>query len=413
MKTSPWVAMAVISPTVFIGPLLARSPQASPGITVQIYNWASVATQILAAAEGDATRIFREAGVAPSRLNCPLSILEAQANPICIEACPASRLAVRIISEIAANLANTSVGVALTEGGIYATIFYPRVNKYAQEGIASHSQILGHAIAHEMGHLLLGPAPHTRFGIMHGEWTAADLQGMAMGAFHFSPQQSALLRQTAMQRKRGQKCPQSPGAELKIKPPLEVRVQVYNGAHVSSRDLLRAEERAGRVFKQANILVVWTAGSMLKDPSPDAAHEQWIPGDLQLRIWTRSLAQPSMIDSDALGFCTSIEGGQAVVLFDAIRSLVGSRFSNPANLLGLAMAHEMGHILLRSVNHSTVGIMRARWLPNDLHDAETGSLVFTREQADSMQNEVRRRVGIRIAPYTFTQSQSQQPPTGR
>jgi len=120
-----------------------------------------------------------------------------------------------------------------------------------------------------------------------------------------------------------------------------------------------------------------------------------------------------MIDSDALGFCTSIEGGQAVVLFDAIRSLVGSRFSNPANLLGLAMAHEMGHILLRSVNHSTVGIMRARWLPNDLHDAETGSLVFTREQADSMQNEVRRRVGIRIAPYTFTQSQSQQPPTGR
>jgi len=25
---------------------------------------------------------------------------------------------------------------------------------------------------------------------------------------------------------------------------------------------------------------------MPKDPSPDAAHEEWIPGDLQLRIWT-------------------------------------------------------------------------------------------------------------------------------
>jgi hypothetical protein len=53
-----------------------------------------------------------------------------------------------------------------------------------------------------------------------------------------------------------------------------------------------------------------------------------------------------MIDSDALGFCTSIEGGQAVVLFDAVRSLVRSRFSNPADLLGLAMAHEIGHILM-------------------------------------------------------------------
>jgi len=233
----------------------------------------------------------------------------------------------------------------------------------------------------------------TRFGILHGEWTAADLQGMAMGVFRFSPQHSALIRQAAMQRMRCQKSSQSPGAELKIKPPLQVRVQVYNGARVSSRDLLRAEQRAARVFKKANITVVWTAASMPGELDPEAAHEQWVPGDLQLRIWTRSLAQPSMIDSDALGFCTSIEGGQAVVLFDAVRSLVRIRFSDPAELLGLAIAHEMGHILLRSVNHSTAGIMRARWLPNDLHNAATGSLVFTREEADSMQNEVRRRMG--------------------
>jgi hypothetical protein len=90
--------------------------------------------------------------------------------------------------------------VALTESGIYATIFYPRVNEYAQERIASHSQILGHAIAHEMGHLLLGPVPHARFGIMRGEWTAEDLQSITMGAFLFSPRQSALIRQVAMRR---------------------------------------------------------------------------------------------------------------------------------------------------------------------------------------------------------------------
>jgi hypothetical protein len=165
-----------------------------------MYNWASVAPQVLAMAEDEATRIFRETGIAVSWLNCPLSISEAQANPICIEPCPPRRFALRIISEIPANLAKTSLGVALSESGIYATIFYPRVNEYAQERIASLSQILGHATAHEMGHLLLGPVPHARFGIMRGEWTAEDLQSITMGAFLFSPRQSALIRQAAIRR---------------------------------------------------------------------------------------------------------------------------------------------------------------------------------------------------------------------
>jgi hypothetical protein len=190
----------LLGDSLLTGPLLARSPQTSPVLTVQVYNWASVAPQTLTAAEDEASRIFREAGVAVSWLNCPLSILEAQANPICIEPCPPSRFAVRIISEIPANLAKTSLGVALSESGIYATIFYPRVNEYAQERIASHSQILGHAIAHEMGHLLLGPVPHARFGIMRGEWTAEDLQSITMGTFLFSSRQATLIRQAAIRR---------------------------------------------------------------------------------------------------------------------------------------------------------------------------------------------------------------------
>jgi hypothetical protein len=169
-------------------------------LIVQVYNWASVAPQILTGAEGDATRIFRATGVVVSWLNCPLSIPEAEANPICIEPCPPSRFAVRINSEMPVNLAKTSLAVALSESGIYATIYYPRVDEYTKAGSATHSQILGHAMAHEMGHLLLGPVPHARFGIMRGEWTAEDLQSITMGAFLFSPHQSALIRQAAMRR---------------------------------------------------------------------------------------------------------------------------------------------------------------------------------------------------------------------
>ena len=197
----------LLGTSLFTGPLLARSPHTTLGLTVQVYNWASVAPRILTMAEDEATRVFREAGVTVSWLNCPLSIPEAAANPICIEPCPPSRFAVRINSELPANLAKSSLGVALSENGIYATIYYPRVAEYAKEGIATHSQILGHAIAHEMGHLLLGPVPHARFGIMRGGWTTEDLHSITMGAFLFSPHQSALIRQAAMRRMRSQKGP--------------------------------------------------------------------------------------------------------------------------------------------------------------------------------------------------------------
>ena len=292
-------------------------------------------------------------------------------------------------------------GIGFTSGAI---IFVPRIDPTSTVSDVTRT---GYVIAHEIGHILLGPNAHSIVGIMRGTLLQQDWENAAQGTLGFTQSQSQQIRTWIAERDRsgdaqlngwmagtGQKSLQSPGAELKIEPALQVRVLVYNGVPVSSRDLLRAEERAGRVFKQANIMVIWTAGPMPKDSSPDAAHEQRVPSDLQLRIWTRSLAQPSMIDSDALGFCTSIEGSQAVVLFDAVRSLVRSRSSNPADLLGLAIAHEMGHILLRSVNHSTAGIMRPRWLPNDLHDAEKGALVFTREQVASMQNEVRRRMRV-------------------
>lgn len=194
----------VVAPMLFTDPILARPPQTSPSITVQVYNSASISLQALATAEEEAARIFREAGVAVSWLNCPLTVPEAQANPICIAPCPPSRFAVRIVPEVPTDRANTSLGVALTEGGIYATIFFPRVVENAKLRIATASQILGHAMAHEIGHLLLGPVPHTLSGIMRGGWAAEDLRSMTMGALRFSPQQSAVIREAAMQRMRGQ-----------------------------------------------------------------------------------------------------------------------------------------------------------------------------------------------------------------
>jgi len=56
------------------------------------------------------------------------------------------------------------------------------------------------------------------------------------------------------------------------------------------------------------------------------------------------------------------------------------------------MAHEIGHLLLGTPEHSSRGIMRARWEREDLRDAARRCLVFNSEQAEKMRANVRSRM---------------------
>jgi len=182
----------------------AEAVEPKLGITVQVYNWAHVAPGTLTAAEGEGTRIFRQAGVGVIWLNCLLSPLEAKESPICAEPCPWGRFALRIVSDVPAGFGKTSLGVALNDTGIYGSVFYQRVDEFAKEGIATHTQILGHAMAHEIGHLLLDLRRHATFGIMRGQWDVQDLRSSSMGALLFSSRESALIRDAATRRMRGE-----------------------------------------------------------------------------------------------------------------------------------------------------------------------------------------------------------------
>jgi hypothetical protein len=68
----------------------------------------------------------------------------------------------------------------------------------------SESQILGIAIAHELGHLLLDLQGHSADGIMRGEWGLTDLRNAAFRMFLFTPQQAEVLRANARSRNRQQ-----------------------------------------------------------------------------------------------------------------------------------------------------------------------------------------------------------------
>jgi len=190
---------------------------------------------------------------------------------------------------------------------------------------------------------------------------------------------------------------EKPGAERGRVPEavseLRVMVNVYNGINLPPSDLSRAEREAEKVFRYVGIQITWKTGPMAADLNDNATSERGNAASLQLRLWPRAMAGKRPTSSETLGFCLSLENGDAVLLADAIqkRAVFGS--THFADLLGLAMAHELGHLLLRSAAHSVAGIMRARWTEKALRDDDRGYLRFTPGEAESMRREVMRRMG--------------------
>ena len=178
---------------------------------------------------------------------------------------------------------------------------------------------------------------------------------------------------------------------------LRVMVKVYNGINLSSGELSRAEREAAKIFQFAGIQLTWTAGVLGPDVNDNTPSETWNTAFLQLRIWTRAMVGKKPLGSETLGLCISLENGDALVLADAIRKRAAFGTTDPTDLLGLAMAHELGHLLLRSARHSVTGIMRARWSERQLRDDDRGYLRFTPREAETMRNEVRRRMGLKSA----------------
>ena len=87
-----------------------------------------------------------------------------------------------------------------TGDGVMATIFLDRVQAVAQRAGVPPAALLGRAIAHEVGHLLLATNAHSSTGLMREVWTDAELTLDRPEDWLFAaPDRSALME---MQRRR-------------------------------------------------------------------------------------------------------------------------------------------------------------------------------------------------------------------
>jgi hypothetical protein len=94
--------------------------------------------------------------------------------------------------------AQDSFGFALyPEDGSFATVanvFAHDAEQLANRRGVRQGVILGHLMAHELGHLLLGTGSHSSSGIMHVPWHLKELEIIAQGRMWFTPAEAGRMQ---------------------------------------------------------------------------------------------------------------------------------------------------------------------------------------------------------------------------
>jgi hypothetical protein len=184
----------------------AGSPRvkAQPVITIAVYNYAHVGRLELKDAEREAAELLAAAGERIVWLEFSGKNRLAQASPNNLAADLFLRIlkasAIRRVRRIsAADVMGEAIVAPGSESlvpGRFANLFYDRVQHVSALWGLFSGQILGDAIAHELGHLLLGSG-HSPEGIMKGHWTLQDLRIASHGGLPFSQAQAVLLQRAA------------------------------------------------------------------------------------------------------------------------------------------------------------------------------------------------------------------------
>jgi len=119
---------------------------------------------------------------------------------VCDTPVRAGELALRIVSSGGPidDHGNLPLGDALIDtragAGVLATVYWDRVAWMAAQTGADRRALLGRAIAHELGHLLMATRAHGEGGLMRAVWSRAELRRSRTTDWVFGPVEIATIR---------------------------------------------------------------------------------------------------------------------------------------------------------------------------------------------------------------------------
>ena len=170
----------------------------------------------------------------------------------------------------------------------------------------------------------------------------------------------------------------------------DVVVRVYDANGVMAGTNQAALDQARKTLQAASVDVAWR---MCRTSSCDGP---MAPGELAIRIVRSPLPERhtgNVSLGDAMVNRQSGVGVLATIYFDRVMWLAHEAGTDSRVLLGNAIAHELGHLLLATTSHGPAGIMRALWSKDEVRRGSSQDWSFVPTELAT----IRRRAETRLA----------------
>jgi hypothetical protein len=160
----------------------------------------------------------------------------------------------------------------------------------------------------------------------------------------------------------------------------QATVVVHNRARLLRHTLADAQTIVDRIFLAAGVRLVW------RRPAPSGVLTSSDMRTIRIIIVPRETAQVIGYRRDSLAFTPGASRGTASLAYVLAHRIaaVSRGYRVPLGIvLGSAIAHEMGHMLL-SGRHSRQGMMQANFNQADFRKIAAGELGFSEAEAADM-----------------------------
>ena len=183
-------------------------------LTIRVYDYVRLPGPDFEQVRAHAERVFVRAGVPTRWIRCASKPGEPT-DPDCKGIITSTDLVLRIMPEAMASripVSGKTFGYAVpskdSRFGTVANVFHHRVGELIGRmrqrvggRFYSEAVVLGHVVAHELGHVLLGHGSHSRSGIMAFPWGPKQLGACLTGGLLFSKPQAAKIRGDVRERR--------------------------------------------------------------------------------------------------------------------------------------------------------------------------------------------------------------------
>jgi hypothetical protein len=183
----------------------------------------------------------------------------------------------------------------------------------------------------------------------------------------------------------------------------EITIRIHDYAQANPSVVRHAERAAGSILREAGVNTVWAECPVNQDSSHDPiCAKPFSLLDFVVNLVPRSMSDHWHLREGALGLAIEVDGkgfaSSASIFYDVVRDCVQPG-QDLDQLLGAAIAHELGHLLLGTNSHSTTGLMSAFWSTKKLTVVQQRGLAFSSADAEHIQKAVlARRLAALSAP---------------